>query len=133
MQVISLDFGPSSRIPSGSGLGIAIAVSGVPQKPSMILVEGRCRMPKKSVPFGGQALLGGIFLTAVHAQNHQPVLVNVAGDVILSPDDVQDLGTDFGACFECVLDLAAGPIGPFFLHASCFEHVSNVVYVAGAP
>ena len=130
MRITSLVFDPAPRTPTLTGLGIAIAVTSNPARKACWGFEIACRLERANVLETKLELPAGIFLTAVHSVNQRPLTMNLIEDRVVFEDDVTDNGRYVVAVIRGELDTSSGPIGPFLLHASCYQFVSNVIYVS---
>jgi hypothetical protein len=128
MRILSLAFDPSPRTPSLHGLGIILGLAPVPQRKACFAFEVTCRMSRSTLVHK-LALPAGIFLTAVHAVSQRPITTHLVQDRVLFEDDVAEGGGYVVVVIRGELDTSSGPIGPFFLHASCHQFVSNVIHV----
>jgi hypothetical protein len=129
MKIASLVFDPAPRTPTLKGIGIVLAVTPDPAQKTRLSFEIACRLERATVGEDKLALPLGVFLTAVRAPTQRPVTTSVVQDRVLFEDDVTDNGTYVVAVMRGQLDTSDGPLGPFLLHASCYQFISNVIYV----
>jgi hypothetical protein len=130
MQITSLVFNPDPRIPVISEPGITFTAKPDPTRKLVLRFEIVCRMTP-AAPIETKAdLLSGIFLTVVHSATQRPITMNLIGDRLIFEDDATERDDSFVAGIRGELDMSSGPRGPFLLHASCHQFVSNVIYVS---
>lgn len=129
MHITSLALHPPTRAQALQGVGVALAVTPDRAHAHRYLFEVVCRMPKARLGGGNLELPASVFLTAIRAVDQSPETINLVGARLVFQQDVGDEGDNWAAVLRGELDTEDGPAGPFLIHASCFEHVSNVIYV----
>jgi hypothetical protein len=130
MRIASLVFDPAPRTPTLRGPGIAITVTQNPARKAWFAFEITCRLPRAILLEAKWDLPAGIFLTAVHSHTQRPETLPLLGERVLFAGDVAEGAEHCVAVARGELDASTGPVGAFLLHASCFQFVSNVVYVS---
>jgi hypothetical protein len=132
IEILAMSFGADAETPAQHGPGITIrAVPHAAGGPGCTLVRGACRVPVGSARVGRLDLPHGIFLTAVDAASQRPATARLVGDRLIFEEDVTSAHGDYIIEFRCVVSTARLSAGACYLHASFFEHVSNIVRVGG--
>jgi hypothetical protein len=130
MRITSLLFDPAPRTPTLRDVGIVLAVTVDPARKAHLHFEVTCRVAPANLPDSKLTAPAGMFLTAVHLLSQRPVLLNLVEERVLFDDDAALSAGYVVVVARGELDTSDGPIGPFLLHASCFQFVSNVIHVA---
>ncbi|MCC6552290.1 MAG: hypothetical protein IT372_04610 [Polyangiaceae bacterium] len=133
IEILALSFGGDAETPVQHGAGITIAAFPFPGvgMSGHHLVRGACRVARAAARAGRLALPHGIFFTGVDAWGQRTSTAPLVGDRVIFEDDVLVAGDDYVIELRCVVVTARLTAGPTYLHASFFEHVSNVVRVEG--
>jgi len=138
MQNTIIQLGRKAATPKLQNPGILLSPTTNPHFKSSsppLLVHGICRIPK-SPNLERRALLSGLTLTAIEIYNQNPTTLNPIGKKLVFEDDIEDIGSCWGACFSidaiAWLGVAIRPYA-FMLHASLYQYVSNVVYLRLEP
>jgi len=131
MDIEQVSFGAAAGALAAPAVGVVIDVGPHPSgEAGRVVVRGACRVPRAEAPAPRIDLPRGIFLTLVEAAEQRPFTAPLVGDRLVFEDDVEIVGDDYVIDFRGVLSTVRAVTGAYFLHASFFGHVSNVVWVA---
>ncbi|HZH13606.1 MAG TPA: hypothetical protein VE057_04500 [Archangium sp.] len=128
MRILSLSFGRAARTPSLSSPGLALTVTREPERDRGLVLYGACRASKAALPVGKLALPAGVQLVGIHLPTQHAASINLVGQRLVFDEDVEQEGNDFVARFRCVLDPSTSMPGPFCLHASFRQYVSDIFW-----
>jgi hypothetical protein len=128
MVIESLSFVRDAQTPTAHQAGIVIAVSPGPDA-RRVLLRGACKIAREDALLQGVDLPRAIFVTAIDAIEQRPFTQPLVDQRLVFPENVTLLGDDYLIEFLALLNAERSMVGPYFLHASFFEHASNVVYV----
>jgi hypothetical protein len=132
IEILAMSFGADAETPAQHGPGVTIRVAPhAAGGPGCYLVRGACRVPAGEARAGRLELPHGIFMTAIETMNQRPATAPVVGDRLIFEEDVTSAHGDYIIEFRCLVSTARLTAGACYLHASFFEHVSNVVRVGG--
>jgi hypothetical protein len=129
MRILSLSFGRTARTPALRGYGVAITPTREPERDPGLVIYGACRASRADVPPGKLELPRGIVLVAADSGSGRTAVVNLVGERLVFEDDVEEERTELLTSFRCVVDPSISMAGPFFLHASFHQHLSDVFWV----
>jgi hypothetical protein len=132
MHIESLIFGRDALTPVAHAAGIVIHASPGPNA-QRVVIRGACKIANADAPLAGALAPHGVFLTAIEALEQRPFTIPLVGQRLVFPEDVTVLNDDLLFEFCAMLDASRAMTGPYYLHASFFEHVSNVLHVPFTP